>query len=460
MKQAAWVVTVGKRRVLAGVSWAMLLSEQGKQKKTEIPALLKSARTQRGAMYRPPGVQYPALGVVPGDGAGLPRRGVGMIPAAAWFAASVSAVTVWIGPSPQAGQVWVLAASNGVLELRADQSMAPERAGELVAELEAHAATGGVACHILHDPAAGRLWEPIAMSRGFPSRPATLDKLLTAPANRQWAVRKIAGLPSWLMPAVAGIVVVAGSGYGAIKAYDAYRASRTQAAFEQQQLSQAEIQARQREAARIQRITAIDTAMQAATATPSPAAVIEACRDGRTDMPSYLAGWRRVQLTCTAGQLSASFEDAFPGRAPETSSYAFRTAATERGLSLGALEWGMDAGTATLPIEGWPTARPVLVHGALPDVETVNGWLSTQRKRLGSLGVTVTAAAPVERQIAPSSEHGPAVVVRESSLVLTTNRPSVLALLPAVTYLTVERIEVSGRPGSEVWSVFARLTMK
>lgn len=456
----AWVVTLGKHRLLAGASWSMLLSEQGKAQKAEMDSLLLAGKSHFGATYAPAGVSYPAFAVVP---PGAKRNGLGLIPAAAWFAASVTSTTVWVGAAPTQGHVWLLAARNGVLDLRSDQTMVPEKAVEIVDALSREAAHQGGVCHVLHAPEVTRFWEAGSAAAGITSRAVSLEKLLVGLPNKAWAVRKYAGVPSWALPAAVAVAGLAVVGYVGVTGYAKVVALRAEANREASGAADASMalllnQQRAQEQERARKVAA-EAAMRAATATPDPLTMIESCRKARSVVPAYLAGWRRVALTCGRdGRVDAQYEDGAP-KLSEASSFAFREAAQAEGFDVAPSEWGKDGGSIWRMIDDWPTPRPALVFAALPDKAMVNDWLSAERKRLQSMGLAVSIGAPAAP---PSSTPNapPTIALQQADLVVAGSRFIALKALSSVTYMSVDRIEITGRPGNETWTVFARLVMR
>lgn len=457
MSQAPFEQKVGRARVAGGLAWTPLVGETAPKVRAEFKRHLRNNRAAYGAVIPVSDHQrYAMAGVVtPVKGAKAPSKFQGMVPAAAWFAASGTTPRAYvekIGP----GRYWTLVALGRALDPRTDAVQSREEVTALVNEIGREAALNGQEFTLTVWPGVPEMPEELAYQAGVTAAP--LERCLTAGAQPKLRVRKHVGIPAWVGQAVAAGVVLAGGLYALDVARDTYQAqmaareeaARERAAAEQARLAQAAqiANATNPEAQLAQQI-------ETALATPAPAAVIDACLAVARGLPQSVGGWRLSNVACATGRETEATYEADQKHQALATQESFAAAMDAMGLPY-AYSWFERKATVRIgAVDLASRAAPALEE--LPDMQATGTWWSShvQRAQAFFRGVRITVDSRVD-PVRPD-QPAPAFIARPVQFAGTASW-QLHEAIPDASNLVLETVVLKPQPrGAWSWSAMGAL---
>ena len=438
MTAPTWVIKVGRRRVVAGLTWIPLQAEKGKRSLalTELRKRLRNSKQRYGLLDQKVGGDYPLAGIprVPASEAAKLSR----LPAiATWFARNVEETVIYLEKVGE--RYWLLAADRGLLDVRTDVLLSQEQARELIAEMHEESTLNArdLAQFIVADDVVAADFD---LFEGQYRVQPLQDLLQGEPSKAR--VEKMLGVPNVVI-GVAGVALASGITY--------YGYTKTSELLLNQQLEKDRIA---REAADQARRSAMDAenkanaakaaaqALEHVTVTPSPHDFVRACLKAFDSAPMALLTWPRARSVCDGRTMRMDYNQNQDSVATEEQVQA---RAAELGLTA-TIDWLGTRAVVEVPVETLINRDPIGAQDLSPQklVGTALGAVQLQTKRMYQ-GASLMAPAPRAEAMPQSGKDVVPPVFATSNIRLSgPGTWMVLDLVPDARWLTLTELEVVG----------------
>ena len=443
-QDGAWVVKVGRRKALAGLTWAPLAASDPASIRKEAKERARERGTRYAALIHFEGAEYALVGILSAPPKHIGLRVFGLPTVAGWFAASCERPTLYV-ERLESGLYWVLAASRFDFDLRTDVTLPAEKAAQLVTEIYEGWLAIGASPLVVAPPESnlGALGLPLHIRAGY------LNSILSGSPPTHTYCRKIIGLPGWV-PVVAVGVLAAGVAVSvAMKVRDRLAEARARAAAEAaaaQQAANAGIKGAQEAAflaAQAQR------EMDVRLAGPAPLDAVDACIAAIDLLPDYLGGWRLDRAECQSDALIATYR---ADQAIPSSESTFRRDAATAGLDAG-VEWFGTSGVVRQSFTFGP-ARPSIPVSDLPTTaragEDLSSFYTQVNRAMPSTNGTFSKVKPVEMR-GPNGAAVPAPFAEGQFTLTGQSTWQMRGAVPNRHYVRITNITVSSKYGT--WTV-------